>query len=42
MESIAKDSFDYLNKIRQNPKLAVPPLEERLKHFKDKVLSMPN
>lgn len=36
-DPIAHEAFEYLNKLRQNPLLAVPVLEERLKNFSGKI-----
>lgn len=36
MEDLGKEAFEYLNKIRILPKIAILPLEERLKRFKGK------
>lgn len=39
--TLAKEVFEFQNKVRQNPSLMIPVLENRLKYFKDKILHMP-
>ncbi|CAK82989.1 unnamed protein product (macronuclear) [Paramecium tetraurelia] len=41
MSKISQEAFEYLNKLRQNPKLAIPKLQEHLKLFKGNVLQKP-
>lgn len=38
MDSVAKEAFDYLNKMRMDPTIAIAPLSERLKNFKGNIL----
>ena len=41
MSKISQEAFEYLNKLRQNPKLAIPKLQEHLKLFKGNILYKP-
>ncbi|CAD8082988.1 unnamed protein product [Paramecium sonneborni] len=41
MSKISKEAFEYLNKMRQNPQIAIPKLQERLKLFKGNVVHKP-
>ncbi|CAD8081650.1 unnamed protein product [Paramecium primaurelia] len=39
--ALAKEVFELQNKVRQDPTLMIPVLENRLKYFKDKILHLP-
>ncbi|CAD8103405.1 unnamed protein product [Paramecium sonneborni] len=39
--ALAKEVFELQNKVRQDPSLMLPVLENRLKYFKDKILHLP-
>ncbi|CAD8070257.1 unnamed protein product [Paramecium primaurelia] len=39
--ALAKEVFELQNKVRQDPSLMIPVLENRLKYFKDKILHLP-
>ncbi|CAD8171141.1 unnamed protein product [Paramecium pentaurelia] len=41
MSKISKEAFEYLNKLRQNPQIAIPKLQEHLKLFKGNVVYKP-
>ncbi|CAD8085449.1 unnamed protein product [Paramecium sonneborni] len=41
MSKISKEAFEYLNKLRQNPQIAIPKLQEHLKLFKGNILYKP-
>ncbi|KAM3127860.1 hypothetical protein pb186bvf_020050 [Paramecium bursaria] len=40
-KDVAQQAFDYLNLIRQNPKAAIPKLEQTLTYFKGDVIYFP-
>ncbi|CAD8125984.1 unnamed protein product [Paramecium sonneborni] len=41
MNKISKEAFEYLNKVRKDPKIAIPKLQELLQYFKGKTLYKP-
>ncbi|CAD8077000.1 unnamed protein product [Paramecium primaurelia] len=41
MSKISKEAFEYLNKLRQNPQIAISKLQEQLKLFKGNIVYKP-
>ncbi|KAM3127861.1 hypothetical protein pb186bvf_020051 [Paramecium bursaria] len=39
-DQVSKEAFEYLNKIRQNPKIGIPALQEQVKAFRGKFLKV--
>lgn len=40
-KKIAKEAFEYLNKLRKDPKIAIPKLNQRVGMFKGKEFHAP-